>query len=125
MNLRRLVFQYDDDPTNPVNGVKIDFLPADPSVNAVFRAALQAHVQPYALSAHLGRLTEPTAIKALAKAYAEGVITGSPCDALMNMTRGDWEQWLIDHPDEFERLREEAEPKEDALSELFSSSSAA
>lgn len=97
MNVRRITFEYLD--------VSIDVLPAVVAENAVFRAAFAAYVQPYRLAAQLGRLSEDTARRGLAKAYAEGVITGSPTPALCDYGRADWERWLLEHPDEFETIR--------------------
>lgn len=112
---RRLRFAFEDEPEAPTNGLCIDFYPADPRVNCLFRAAMAAHVQPYMLAARVGRLSEDTATRALARAYAEGVISGSPSEELHCHSTAEWAEWLVANPREFEILREHAEPREEGL----------
>lgn len=85
--------------------IRIDVLPADPEINPVYRAASLAFVQPYSLAASLGRLREETSVRALARAYAEGVICGSPDDEYIYYDREDWVRWLTAHPEEFGTIR--------------------
>lgn len=97
--MRRIVFEYLDPP------LRLDVLPADVNVNAVFRAAAITHAQPAALAAMVGRLSEDAARRRLARAYAEGVITGSPTEGYTHYSRDDWCAWLLAHPEEFDRVR--------------------
>lgn len=104
MNVRRLRFDYIP--------VAIDILPADPKVNRIYAAAAMAHVQHLTLASQVGRLSEEVATRALAKAYAEGVIVGSPTPGYEEFDRTDWERWLNENPDEFSQLRSIAEVSE-------------
>lgn len=92
-------------------GVEVDILPAVPEFNPLFNAAATACIKPLSLSAHLGRLSEEVAQEALARAYAEGVIVGSPTPELEHLDREGWYQWLLQHPDEFAIIRSIAEVK--------------
>lgn len=104
MNMRRLRFDYIP--------IAIDILPADPKVNRIYAAAAMAHVQHLTLAAQLGRVSEDRAEQALAKAYAEGVVVGSPTPGYEHYERSDWERWLLAHRDEFAQLRSIAEVPE-------------
>lgn len=103
MRLRRVCLEYVP--------VRIDIMPAIAELNPFYRAAAMAFVQPYSLSAALGRITEETATDALARAYAEGVISGSPDAPFTAYSTHEWYHWLIDHPAEFADLRSVAEMK--------------
>lgn len=101
--VRRINFQYVP--------IRIDVLRASTD-NPVYRAALMTYIQPFALAARLGRVSEEAATLAWAKVYAEAVIVGSPDDPYVGYDRAAWIQWLTEHPEEFERLRELCTPAE-------------
>lgn len=104
--IKRIRFEYLDDLT-------IDCYEADPGVNAIFRACLMQHVQPHMLAARLGRLSEETATLNLAKAYSQGVISGSPTPGFDAFSHEQWREWLIEHPHEFTSIREALEPRQE------------
>lgn len=99
MNLRRICFPYLSPP------IKIDVWPADLESNAVYRAACIAWLKPLELAARVGRVDEEAGRTRLAWVYAEGVIQGSPSPQCDGWGRDEWRQWLLDHPEEFDRLR--------------------
>lgn len=114
MQLRRIRFNYKGTPDEgcETDGMAIDFYPADPRVNCLFKAAADSFVAPLNFAQRSGRLSEERATEALAKAYAEGVVAGSPCPQFDGYTTRDWAHWLVKHPDEFEDLRAVAIPED-------------
>ncbi len=84
---------------------RIHVLPADLETNLLFRLAAKTHLEPFKVAADLGRLSEETATRNLALAYAEGVIVGSPDDELTKLNQSGWFDWLMSHPDEFDHIR--------------------
>lgn len=97
MALRRIVFEY--------LGVSVDVSEASVERNLIFRAACMTYVQPYSLAAQVGRLGDDVATEALAKAYAAGVVAGSPDPALADLDEQGWVRWLLSHPEEFDQIR--------------------
>lgn len=109
MQLKRFRFEYMGD-------VAVDCYPADPAINSVFRACLEQFVKPFMLAERVGRLSEEQATANLAKAYAQGVVAGSPSPGMTEFSYREWESWLIAHPDEFATLRDQLEPKAEIIS---------
>lgn len=99
MAVRRIRFAYL--PGEPA----IDCRPPHVDLNLDFRDAVMRNLAPLKLAQRLGRLSETTARRALARAYAEGVVTGSPTAALEQLDTEGWEEWLLANPDEFDELR--------------------
>ena len=105
---RRIRFEY-------LDGLEIDFRPAVLELNPIFAAGVIQWVQPLQLAAqlpddHPRHLSDQRATAALAKAYAIGVMQGSPepgADAPAKPKQ--WEEWLIANPAEFESIRAIAE----------------
>lgn len=104
MNARRILFEY--------RNIEIDIFPADPEINMLFRAASMAYLKPLTFASQSGRLSEERAVEALAAAYAEGVISGSPTPELTNLDTLGWRKWLLANPHEFNSLRGIAEHKD-------------
>ncbi len=88
-----------------LGGFAVDALPAVPELNPLFRASAMAWVRPLSLASQLGRVSEGVALRALARAYAEGVIAGSPTPEASGWGPGEWVAWLLAHPGEFDALR--------------------
>jgi hypothetical protein len=88
-----------------LGGFSVDVMPAIPEVNPLFRAASIAFVRPLSLASALGRVSEHVGRRALVRAYAEGVICGSPSPEADGWGRKEWIAWLEAHPDEFDWIR--------------------
>ena len=102
MEKRRIRLEMEDCPPF----VTIDCAPPFPDLNLFFRAAAQAFIAPYQLAIDVGKLTEASAERIYAMAYAEGVIMSSPTEGFESFEPADWTQWLIEHPIHFRNLRE-------------------
>lgn len=95
--VRRIAFEYLD--------VEIDVLPAIMALNPVYEAACKAWVMPLEWAVRAKRHSEQGSNLALMKAYAEGVVVGSPTPALEDFKPEDWIRWFKEHPEEWQRLR--------------------
>ncbi len=88
--------------------------------NPLYQAVTIAFIQPLELAAslpegHPRKLTEDRAEKALAKAYAHGVMEGRPGGQGENeppFRPQEWEAWLLEHLEEFATIRSVAEVEE-------------
>lgn len=110
--IRKIEIEYRGQDGAVLRTLTIECVPADPTVNAVFRACVEAYLKPLSLAAYANRLREETALPALAKCYAEAVIVGCDSEEMRTWSRDEWARWLVDHPTEFEGLRVRLEPKE-------------
>lgn len=97
--LRRVRFAY-------LGDVALDCRVPDLNLNPAFREAVMRHIAPLRLAERMGALSEESALRGLARAYAEGVIVGSPSPSLGLLDAAGWEAWLLEHPEEFDKLRE-------------------
>lgn len=84
----------------------ITILPAIPKLNPIYRACAHVRLTPLALAYAVGRVSEETALDAIATVYAESVINGSSDPALADLDTAGWKRWLLAHPAEFTILRE-------------------
>lgn len=74
--------------------------------NPIFEAVAAARIRPYALAIEHGAISEESALKIYAQAYAEGVIDRSLDIPYDKYTILAWERWLLANPDHFKELRE-------------------
>lgn len=88
-----------------LGGFCVDVMPAIPEVNPLFRAASIAYVAPLSLASRVGRVSEVVGRRALARAYAEGVVCGSPSPEADGWGPAEWAAWLLGHPGEFDWIR--------------------
>ncbi|MGB5810116.1 MAG: hypothetical protein WBG86_06270 [Polyangiales bacterium] len=76
-----------------------------PDVNPIFRIVAGSRIRPYSLAIENDMVSETTALRIFAEAYAEGVIDRSTTPGFEGWTIEQWRVWLLDHPDHFEELR--------------------
>lgn len=105
MDIRRITFGGNF----PKPHLSIDCWPPFVDLNPLYRAASMHFVQPYKLAIDAGKLSEESAVRVLAQAYAEGVIAKSPTDGFQDLKGSDWIDWLVEHPDHFADLRAHVE----------------
>jgi hypothetical protein len=92
-------------------------------VNPLFQAVTVAFIQPLELAAslpddHPRKLTDERAERALAKAYAHGVMEGRPggqAEGEAAFRPVEWEAWLLEHRAEFASIRSVAEIEDNFL----------
>lgn len=87
------------------SGRSVEIKPAT-ETNVEFIAALQELYRPYQLADKADALSEQTATRILAEAYAQSVIVGSTSPDLHDMSPEEWAAWLIEHPDEFNAIQQ-------------------
>jgi hypothetical protein len=79
-------------------GLSATIFPAT-TENAAYSKLLEELTTPYQLAMSLDKLSDETAAKIHAEVYAKTVVAEHA-----DLSEDDWMQWLLGHPDEFERL---------------------
>jgi hypothetical protein len=105
MDIRTITFAAPFDEPH----VSIDCWPPFVDINIIFMAAFKSFVAPYQLAIDAGKVSDETATRVMAQAYAEGVIARSRTPGYEKFKGRDWLAFFLKHPDHFDELRRACE----------------